>query len=364
VSWVRHRRDCAGVSALFACLLFAVAGVPSRAATTTDSTSAGASRTPPSGSAALVATVEQPRPAGYFVGDLITQRVLLESAGRAVMPAALPAIGRVNAWFERRRVTIETDSSSHRWLVVQYQILNAPPKLTTITLPAWALATRNQAAGASFSHVEPRPGSRSSTPATPVLAGTALGVPAVSIGLAPLSPPGSPTQVGTADLRPDRLPPRIATVPIQRALAFSSAALAFTLAAWVGWILWRNRRAMDRQPFARALREMRVLDDREPQAWQALHRAFDQTAGRVIQNATLPELFVRAPQLMPARAQIERFFAQSSLMFFAHSPPAAGSTPELPYSSGSVPMAPESDGTLMPHALCVELRRIERQHER
>jgi hypothetical protein len=36
------------------------------------------------------ATVEQPRPFGYVVGDLLAQRVLLELNGRPFEPAALP----------------------------------------------------------------------------------------------------------------------------------------------------------------------------------------------------------------------------------------------------------------------------------
>ena len=38
-----------------------------------------------------------------------------------------------------------------------------------------------------------------------------------------------------------------------------------------------------------------------PEAWRALHRAFDQTAGRVVQTATLPALFERVPQLQSLR---------------------------------------------------------------
>jgi mxaA protein len=86
-----------------------------------------------------------------------------------------------------------------------------------------------------------------------------------------------------------------------------------------------------------------MLGDHEPGAWQALHRAFDRTAGRVIQSATLPVLFERAPQLAPARAQIETFFAQSNLLFF-----------------GSV----TTSDTSLPRALCADLLRIERRHER
>jgi mxaA protein len=275
------------------------------------------------GSAAVgaQAVVEQPRLTGYFVGDLLTQRVLLDRDGRTLTPVTLPPIGRVSAWFERHRVTIETDASLRHWLVVEYQILNAPPKVTNVTLPVWQLVTKGGSA------VRP----------------LTMTVPSVSINVAPLSPPGSPEQVGTRDLRPDRLPAVIPTAPIQRGMALAASALALTLIAWIGWLVWRNRRAIDTQPFARALREMRTLDERDPQAWQALHRAFDRTAGRVVQSATLPELFERAPQLAPARERIEAFFEQSSLLFF----------------SGA-----KAKGGPAPRDLCADLLRIERRHER
>ena len=317
-----------------------------------------ASERPAAGSS--VAIVDQPRHSGYFVGDVIAQRVLLEIAGRSVLPATLPHPGRVSAWFERRSVTIETDASSRRWLVVQYQILNAPPKLKTVTLPAWVLAVKDPAKGATVSAHSDSSAAASRGSNTGAPPGTALKIPAASINIAPLSPPGSPTQVGVADLRPDRSPELISTAPIRRAIAASSGALALTLVSWLGWIVWRNRRAIATQPFARALREMRSLDDREPRAWQVLHHAFDRTAGRVIQNGTLPELFERAPQLTPARVQIERFFTQSSQMFFARSLPEADSVSDR----GGVSSSVIDSGDVSPRALCAELRRIERRHER
>ena len=309
---------------------------------------------------ATEAVVEQPRLTGYFVGDLLTQRVLLQRDGQPFTPASLPANGRVSAWFERRGTTVATDAALHRWLVVEYQILNAPPKLTDVTLPAWQLAAAPSAGG------------------SPV----ALRIPSVLINIAPLSPPGSPEQVGTRDLRPDRISPVIPIAPIRRALALSSGALALTLLAWTAWVVWRNRRAVATQPFARALREMRTLDDREPRTWQALHRAFDRTAGRVIQSTTLPALFAKAPHLTPARPQIEAFFQQSSLLFFggatgtaranaaqdtntsfgpAIASAATGPSPMVTRSA-AVPAEPVSAVSL-PHALCAELRRIERRHE-
>src|SRR5690606_18252838 len=56
----------------------------------------------------IEATVQQPRPFGYFIGDILTQRVLLEAAGRELEPT-LPRAERVGIWFERRPARIETE---------------------------------------------------------------------------------------------------------------------------------------------------------------------------------------------------------------------------------------------------------------
>jgi len=279
---------------------------------------------------ALTPVVLQPRPTGYFVGDLVTQRVLLADGAQ---PITVPSPGRVNSWFERRGITFVIDASVRRWLVIQYQFLNAPKAVTAATLPAWQLIVKTAAA------------------ASPIT----LKIPAASLNIAPLSPPGSPEQVGTSDLRPDRLPPNIATTPILHGIAIASAGLALTLAAWLTWVLWRNRRADATQPFAHALRELRTLTDSEPRAWQILHRAFDRAAGRVIQSATLPVLFERAPQLAPARPEIEEFFAQSTQLFFGNG--------NQPHISSEAPRTRSTAATLHPLTLCLALRRIEKRHE-
>jgi mxaA protein len=351
-----------------------------------------------------LAVVEQPRATGYFVGDRVTQRVLLERGGHAVVPVTLPTPGRVSAWFERRAASVETDASSHRWLVVQYQILNAPSKLITVKLPAWTLAIKSDPSLSSAGR--DRGASAGASIGAELGKVRALQIPETLVNVAPLSLPGSPTQVGSADLRADRLPPTIAVSPIRRAMAISAGALVLTLVAWFAWIMWRNWRAEATQPFASALREMRTLEDSEPRAWQALHRAFDRTAGRVVQSATLPTLFERAPQLLPARGEIERFFAQSSLLFFGAAPaspaPSASSgspasaapfvtsgspASAAPFASSAAPtsaatsassaapaspaLSASSDAsasgsppTPSPRGLCIELRRIEKRHER
>jgi len=250
---------------------------------------------PPAGATPVPnAIVEQPRPFGYVIGDLATQRILLQIDGRPFELDALPAAARLGVWLERRAPHIESADDRQRWLVVEYQIVNAPRALTTVNLPAWEL--------------KPKSGT------------TTLRIGSWPISVSPLTPQAVFAKGGLSELRPDRV----------------------TLAAWLGWVSWRNWRDASTQPFARALREIRRLEDTAPEAWYALHRAFDRTAGRVMQTATLATLFQRAPQLVPKRAKIELFFSQSAERFFG-----AGLPPE----------------PLSVRRLCAELRRIEKRHQ-
>jgi mxaA protein len=260
---------------------------------------------------AATAVVEQPRPFGYVVGDVVTQRVLLEIGEREFAPAALPKAERVNVWLERRPARIESRPDGHRWLALDYQVINAPQSLTTVNLPAFEL--------------QGAPG------------GATLAIAAWPISVNAL------TSDGSVELRPDRPAAAIATAPIRRQIAIWSSAFLVVVAAWLGWLAWRNWRAAAARPFAHALREMRRLDGTAPEAWRALHRAFDQTAGRVVQTATLPALFERMPQLQSLRPEIEQFFAQSRKLFFG----------------GGL----QAD-RMSARALCAQLRRIEKRIER
>jgi mxaA protein len=273
----------------------------------------------PSDSPALQATeavVRQPRAFGYFVGDLLTQYVRLELSARAFEPAELPRVERVGVWFERRSSSV-VSLDGERWLRVEYQIINAPRELRTVQLPGWRIEDA------------------SST--------QALAIPAASISIAPLTSPPADPEDPLRTLRPDRSAPRIATASIERRLFIYLGAFAVVGCAWLAWFTWRNWRARRQQPFARAWDELRELDERAPEAWQAIHRAIDRTAGRVTQRATLATLFERAPHLAPRRELIERFYAQSTEFFFGRGLPA---------------------DALSVRELCRELRQLEKRHER
>lgn len=256
------------------------------------------------------AVVEQPRAFGYTVGDIATQRVLLPEG---FAPTAVPEAARASAWLERRPARFERGPDGRRWLAVDYQVVNAPRALASVTVPAWQLA-----------------GPAGTPP---------LRVAAATLSVGPLTAPPAAGQA--LPLRPDRPAPAIATAPIQRLLWLWAAALAATLAAWLayaGWNAWRARTAL---PFGRALHALRGGAVTPLAAHVALHQAFDRTAGHVVHPGTLAALFERAPYLRALQPQIERFYAQSAALFFGAGLPA---------------------DALSPQVLCRQLHQLERRH--
>jgi mxaA protein len=249
--------------------------------------SAATAVTPP-----LVAQTVQPRAYGHVLGDMLTQRVRLQHGGRALEPAALPSADRVGLWLERRAPRVEQDADGARWLLIDYQLINAPRTLMSITLPPLTL---------------------------PTTAGPTLTVPAWPLSIGPLTSTGAN---GLPALQPDRPVALRATAGLERQLRLALGALAMVLAAWLLWWGWRQWREAQTLPFARACARLRRLDSADPAAWLALHEAINQSAGRVVHAASLTRRLDEAPQWQPLRDQLERFYAASNARFFGDGPVA------------------------------------------
>ncbi|TDV19564.1 mxaA protein [Paraburkholderia caballeronis] len=245
--------------------------------------------------AAAAPTIE-PRAFGYVLGDVLTQRVRIDDATGDIPPTALPSSGRVGIWLERRPSRMETGADRHRWLVLDYQVTNAPQTLTTIELPALTLNLRS---------------------------GPPLRIDAWPVSIGPLTPDAVSGSGDLQPMRPDRLPPRAPIAQLERRLGLSLGALALVLIAWAAWWGWRNRRESARLPFARAWRDLQPANADDPAAWRRLHRALDETAGRVVQHGSVAALLAHAPWLEPLHAQLEQFYRQSAARFFATADPIA-----------------------------------------
>ncbi|HEY2020026.1 calcium incorporation protein MxaA [Paraburkholderia sp.] len=266
------------------------------------------------------AFVQEPRAFGYVLGDVLTQRVLLQADGNDVGAVTPPSVGRTGEWLERRPVSLETDADGRKWMVIAYQVVNAPQTLTQITLPALTL-----------------------TSAT----GTQLQIAEWPASVGPLTPPNAFATGDLLPLRPDREAPWLATAGLRRQLAWACGLLLATLLGWALWWGWRNQREAARLPFARAWRRMQRFSDAQAaassDAWFCLHQALNETAGQVVHAGSLSALLARAPYLQPLRAQLERFYQVSAERFFQPAPAAA----EFPLQ-----------------AFCHALYRAERRHQR
>jgi mxaA protein len=246
---------------------------------------------PPPGAPATAAVVQQPRSFGHVLGDVLTQRVLLEHAGRTLQPGALPSAARIDLWLERRPARTETDADGRRWLAIDYQVVNAPRALTAIALPALTVPTG---------------------------AGPALTLAAWPISIGPLTPEQPFGQGELQPLRPDRPVAPLPVHAVERQLKLALAALLVVLLAWLGWWVWRNRREAQQLPFAQAWRALRRLDDpASAQAWRLVHGALNRAAGRVVHGASLPLLLAEAAYLRPLQPQLEDFYRESTRRFFA-----------------------------------------------
>lgn len=238
--------------------------------------------------------VEQPsRAVGYVIGDVLIQNIRLDSDHSAVVLDELPATERVDQWLERVSSKVIRKHNNQPWLELRYQIVNAPTKLITTSLPALTLS---------------------------VVEGSTIHVDSRDFTVSPLSP----ASVGNSDALPAMMPNRMPTPPAietpRRYLRYSLMALLVTLLVWSAWWLWRNSQDATRLPFSRAWRELRKIHsgqvENSPQAWFALHHAFNGFAGRTINSGSINQLIQQTTWLQPLQSRIEGFYAASATRFF------------------------------------------------
>lgn len=286
----------------------------------------------PAHATAYVASIDPPRGFGYTIGDVVTERVLLAAAGHEVRNVEQPSSGRIDLWLERRPARVETDREGRRWLVLDYQIVNAPRSLTQIALPALSLRTR----GGDVLQLGAWPVTVGPLISDTVVAAADIasaGAQAAQIVTAGQGRDPAALLGASPAMQPDRGAAPIPLAPIMRRIGYALACLFSTLAGWLAWWVWRNRRDAAQLPFARGWRRMRTLcasraladgNADADAAWHIVHRALNETAGQVINMHTLSRLFARAPWLLSMQPQLEAFYERSDARFFAVSSEPAG----------------------------------------
>jgi mxaA protein len=235
------------------------------------------------------------RDTGYFLGDLIDERVAIRVPdGAEIDAASLPLPGRVAPWLEVRGAALmPRDSAGVQVLIVTYQIFAETESAARVPIPEFPLRLRGVSA--------------------PVIT-----VPAQSFLLSPALPAALSDK--DRELRPSPAP-----TPLPRTKWIACALASFALAlASATYLLWR----FDLLPFLprspgpiattwRRWRRKRPACAEEQRALlRDLHAALNGSAGETLYPSTLDRLFVRAPFLAPLRGRIEAAFAASWSLFY------------------------------------------------
>jgi mxaA protein len=245
--------------------------------------------------------IDEPPAWGHTVGDVLQRRVHL-APGQQLAPDALPKPHRVDTWFELREARLQGGGST-RQVVLDYQLINAPQKVSTLALPALALPL----AGPEKARLDLPEWPVSASPLTAEVVLSRAGLPTQQADIAPQAPSRRPVAL---------------RLGLWSALALLAAAVLL-LRRHPEWAVWRRH-----APFRDALRDLRRLpqDQAGPAACQRLHRAFDQAAGAALFGPGLQAWLAQRPGLAPLAPQIESFFAGTQRGFFeagAPLPPAA-----------------------------------------
>jgi len=238
--------------------------------------------------AAEISDVSVDRTYGLLIGDVITEKVTLPIAYEQLDPASLPQINkRYGTWLYL--VALEADNTD---MTLTYQVVNVPRQNEKVSTPEFSLRSVDD----EFVTV----------PSTQITLGSLL--PNASAGAASVNIP-----------QPDHEPVLEDTSSIKQQLLLTvvvSVILIMILTAWhFGW------KFKNRKPFAQAVHNLaRLRWSRSVQANQAarlLHAAFNATAGTIVVQNNIDNLFIDVPWLQPLSTEIEQFYQQSQQHFFS-----------------------------------------------
>lgn len=253
-----------------------------------------------------------PRPFGFFIGDLIRHRVVAETDPDWVLAqATLPAPQALTYWLDLRdiRVHSEQRADGRRYVIdLEYQVFYAALTATRLEIPPFRLGFNTEGGEGALIERE--------VPAWPFMVSSLRGLEGGVTG-----------QEGP--LRADVVPQPTDTRSARwRLLGFASSTLLLGLLVLHHHARWPFDLRPAR-PFTRAARQLRRASRTGGQAaerMQALHRAFDDTAGKRLFADDLVEFFSAHPGFDRHTQDIHRFFTASRELFFADHQGAVTST--------------------------------------
>ena len=236
--------------------------------------------------------IEQPtRSFGYFIGDVLTQKINLGSEGSRIIEPELESGQRIGQYLFRMPSVIVHEGQSE-WLKLRYQIINVPTMTEVINLPALTIKT---ASGDTFE------------------------VAPWQFMVSPLSS-SDMENIDTLKILPDRSPLVLVKKQDYDIPLYSLAVLSIVLLVWFAWWVLRQLNDSRTLPFAKAKRIINQLPntqkDMQPEAWIALHHAFNDIAGKTISTDSVHDIFASAPWLNGFKEDIERFYVASAARFF------------------------------------------------
>ncbi|HET6390656.1 nonribosomal peptide synthetase MxaA [Hyphomicrobium sp.] len=280
----------------------------------------------PSSAAIDAVNIYEPRTFGYFLGDTLERQVeVITSGDTELFTAALPRPGPLTYWLDLVAIEHKERKANGQRIydiTLKYQIFYSALEAKKLDIPAIPLRFRNPNGSVADADLPSEP--------TDTEAGRyTASVPALGVVISPLR------EIVVSDLmseksneisdimRPDAQAREISMAPKVRLLAASGAALALSglLLLW-HYAVWPFARRAQR-PFTQAERQIRrrqlVAQGQASygELLLILHRAFDQSAGRRVFAADVPEFIATHERFAGLLPKLASFFESSQLYFFS-----------------------------------------------
>lgn len=249
--------------------------------------------------------IDMPRAYGFFVGDLIRQRISFTTRQSFYLPqSALPEPGPLNYWLDLKAINIESSDKKENYrydLLLTYQLFYAPLVVTERKIPGFSLSLTD--ADNNKSSIQIPAWEFFMSPVKPIArSGVAVGADS---GLSPLADLGAPLHDTQAHLR-------------------QISGLVLLILLLVLLYLWRVGLLFSKRQFpfkragklARSITAKEIDDPRYLAAMRATHHAFNQCAGAVLFAGRLERFFAERMEFTPFRPAIMSFYNTSLHVFY------------------------------------------------